>query len=692
MKFCIKLLFTFCIFIASNAVAIVEELPLLDRGTQEALQIIESPAAENPAGKLLFYGMQADEYLPYLRQRVLIIDKDDRWAHTAVISSDMSLEEIDIQSIALDDFDLNALPLEDYDLVVQTEPSEIGRFPLTDDFITIREDRLKAFLRGNIAWRHLHQQPVAYPILAIDFGEQTRVIYQETVYSNEELVDTDFLSAGLSKQDILDAVLATLRNRDIDVKTLFAGHQDRDQATQYVIDEQTEESVDRQILFMLGGFHTATSLYRRLPGAEILFNSEGRSLTYEEKTRRYLRYGYELGKGLKTFADHNITPLRMRPGYWLQLFRLEGLDLAGGARFLLRDLWVEYCDKEILLPEWIIHYQQQWTEAGSPLTFVEWMMEQVWANSGSPLDFDQWTYHICYGAPTDDTYQDWYNKHMERLYERWNEHPLGLSFDEYDAINMRRVRSATWLSMNSWKYQLDHQAIQSEEPLETYILTRYWEQALDDGTTSATLDEWLADHVVHDTSRWQELGFEEAGINLEEFRRMQSYEWYGADRPLTALDAELRKAFRITIEDGHAFRNGRPFHTQEESTFHSGKGFAVFVMDCHGNLYSASHGNTFFHSSFMADGPVMMAGEMRTDANGRITYLSNKSGHYIPGNDAIVRMLTYFSTQGLDLTHVAFEEFFGGSATYTGNAQEFLDKLVGEVKVAHAKPNRPRFH
>ena len=73
---------------------------------------------------------------------------------------------------------------------------------------------------------------------------------------------------------------------------------------------------------------------------------------------------------------------------------------------------------------------------------------------------------------------------------------------------------------------------------------------------------------------------------------------------------------------------------------------------------------------------------MLADILGKITFLSNKSGHYSPGTEAIVRMLNYFSSQGLDLTEVAFEEFFGGSATYTGNAQEFLNRLIGRIKLA----------
>jgi hypothetical protein len=139
----------------------------------------------------------------------------------------------------------------------------------------------------------------------------------------------------------------------------------------------------------------------------------------------------------------------------------------------------------------------------------------------------------------------------------------------------------------------------------------------------------------------------------------------------------------VTIKDGHLYRNGLPFLTQRESTFHSGKGTVIFVMDCYGNIYAGSHGGVFFHSSFMADGPVILAGELKTDSQGKIIFVSNKSGHYAPGVDAVVSMLNYFSSHGVNRSEVSFAELFSGSEKVFANAQEFLEQLKEKVEVAN---------
>jgi len=61
---------------------------------------------------------------------------------------------------------------------------------------------------------------------------------------------------------------------------------------------------------------------------------------------------------------------------------------------------------------------------------------------------------------------------------------------------------------------------------------------------------------------------------------------------------------------------------------------AIFVMDENGEFYSSfRHDPTkFYHSSFLAGGPVAGSGEWVV-VNGVLQYIDNDSGHYVPKED-----------------------------------------------------------
>ncbi len=110
------------------------------------------------------------------------------------------------------------------------------------------------------------------------------------------------------------------------------------------------------------------------------------------------------------------------------------------------------------------------------------------------------------------------------------------------------------------------------------------------------------------------------------------------------LDKSARKSRRVYFNGGTAFlKDGEagsgalagavmvPLSTAEMSTVFSGKGFGIWVISEKGKLYVGNHvKGMVHHSSFLAGANVMCGGEMWA-RNGKIVFLTAKSGHYNPG-------------------------------------------------------------
>jgi hypothetical protein len=104
-----------------------------------------------------------------------------------------------------------------------------------------------------------------------------------------------------------------------------------------------------------------------------------------------------------------------------------------------------------------------------------------------------------------------------------------------------------------------------------------------------------------------------------------------------------------------------PFDTRALTTHFSGIGFAIFVVSPTGTFYSTNHVvNKFHHSTFLAGAPVMAAGEWAV-FNGRILFMSHKTGHYKAGPDNLQNALKVLDRQtDLSNTLVEVDRFHGG--------------------------------
>lgn len=114
------------------------------------------------------------------------------------------------------------------------------------------------------------------------------------------------------------------------------------------------------------------------------------------------------------------------------------------------------------------------------------------------------------------------------------------------------------------------------------------------------------------------------------------------------LDKTGRKSHRVLFKGGTAFsRNGEhetELSTANMATVFSGKGYGIWVISENGKLYVGNHvKGMVHHSSFLSGAEVMCGGEMWA-RNGKIQFLSAKSGHYHPGRENLVWALNVLET------------------------------------------------
>lgn len=145
---------------------------------------------------------------------------------------------------------------------------------------------------------------------------------------------------------------------------------------------------------------------------------------------------------------------------------------------------------------------------------------------------------------------------------------------------------------------------------------------------------------------------------------------------VTYLDTIQRQNYQVNVEDNKLVNaNGFPLDTAGYLSMNR-RGRAIFVMDPSGQMYAGSHiVNQFHHSSFLSGGAVLGAGEIETNAQGNLTCITNKSGHYKPTVKNMLDVLTVLNEAGIDLTNVEVKILNGnGKASFIyGSAKEFLE-------------------
>jgi len=101
---------------------------------------------------------------------------------------------------------------------------------------------------------------------------------------------------------------------------------------------------------------------------------------------------------------------------------------------------------------------------------------------------------------------------------------------------------------------------------------------------------------------------------------------------------QARDEFEMKV-GGSITQGGQPYDTSAMYSKFKGDGFAIYVMSQDGRFYSTSHKiGLFHHSSFLGGGAVAGAGEIQV-VGGTVQYITNKSGHYTPGDKELTQTL-----------------------------------------------------
>ena len=187
-----------------------------------------------------------------------------------------------------------------------------------------------------------------------------------------------------------------------------------------------------------------------------------------------------------------------------------------------------------------------------------------------------------------------------------------------------------------------------------------------DAPTYKNLDDWIEAEWLPRARRSKDPGIMSKVKDIESKKV----------RYLTA-PAE-RESRMIHVRQGRVYAaNGTPFHTGDHSTHFSGNGWAIFVMSPARNVYSGSHDlGKFHHSSFLAGGPVLSAGEWAVK-DGKVVAVTAKSGHYKPDEKMFYQMLRKLKRHGVHLKGVAAcpkpfdnpQKYYDALAVYNSKGQ-----------------------
>lgn len=146
---------------------------------------------------------------------------------------------------------------------------------------------------------------------------------------------------------------------------------------------------------------------------------------------------------------------------------------------------------------------------------------------------------------------------------------------------------------------------------------------------------------------------------------------YDVERRARYFDEAERTRFQLHFKDGiFVDYKGRPVNT---------RGPIQFVIAPEGHFYSFAgvtyvdgkpiENVTLYHSSFLAGGPVLMAGLVEFN-EGVITYIDNESGHYMPRTGAFYQFLSALRANGIDFNRLVYRviklESCSGALTKAG--------------------------
>jgi hypothetical protein len=137
--------------------------------------------------------------------------------------------------------------------------------------------------------------------------------------------------------------------------------------------------------------------------------------------------------------------------------------------------------------------------------------------------------------------------------------------------------------------------------------------------------------------------------------------------PLRALDLD-----QLAAPPQLCSTTGYVCDPPKDPTGKGGAGVAAFVWSEEGELFIGEHrGHVFHHSSFVSGRRVRCAGMIKVD-NGKVSAISNNSGHYKPRKQQMVNMVRFLNGAGAFAQAAQVEVFLGNYQTFNGTPAAFL--------------------
>ena len=170
---------------------------------------------------------------------------------------------------------------------------------------------------------------------------------------------------------------------------------------------------------------------------------------------------------------------------------------------------------------------------------------------------------------------------------------------------------------------------------------------------------------------------------------------WGQSTRVVAYDGTLaaQDLTKLHFKNGKLFSDAEctaPSDTRRMVTANMGPGFCIYVMSGNGNIHVSNHSvGDRHHSSLLAGGNVAGAGEMKV-ISGTLTWISNKSGHYIPEAKQLLQTLHSLGKKGVDLANVGLNLLAAGNGkkgVRYANVGAFLAAMqaIGEPDFEYAK-------
>jgi len=121
-----------------------------------------------------------------------------------------------------------------------------------------------------------------------------------------------------------------------------------------------------------------------------------------------------------------------------------------------------------------------------------------------------------------------------------------------------------------------------------------------------------------------------------------------------------RAELELFVKNGKIVdRQGNLYDTSSSSSvFGAGQGKSIFVMDEYGRIYASKYQavGKFHHSSMLEGKPIASAGEI-TVKNGKITEISNRSGHYQPTQQMNTQVINELKSRGVASSSIKITGF-----------------------------------